>query len=79
MSPTSGHKVHDSSFVKCPEYENPWKEKPDWWSPGAGEGAGEGLRLVTGSPFGGDENVLEPDGGDCTPLGVCKMPLSCTV
>lgn len=35
---TKGRLVYDSSYIKCPEQANPYRQKADWWLPGPGGG-----------------------------------------
>ena len=31
-------RIYDSTYMKCPDWENPLRQKADWWLPGARRG-----------------------------------------
>ena len=79
---TKGHASYDSFCTACPEETNPGRQTAAGGCRGLGRGArgdtGAGRGLLGGArvPFGGDDNVQEPDSEGVRPCEMYQMFLN---
>ena len=73
--------LYDSTYIRYLEWLNLYRQKAEFWLPGAGGGKRNGKLLFDRYRVSGcdDEKVLEMDSGDsCIAPCIYLMPLNCS-